>query len=36
MKFYLSAWQYGLQSTYYLRSQAPEIVDRNDECLVCQ
>ncbi len=36
IKFYLSAWQYGLKSTYYLRSQAPEIVDRNDECLVCQ
>ncbi len=33
---YLKAWQYGLKSTYYLRSKAPEIVDRDSECLVCQ
>jgi ribonucleoside-diphosphate reductase alpha chain len=36
------AWEYGLKSTYYLRSQSPEakkesdIVDRSIECMGCQ
>jgi ribonucleoside-diphosphate reductase alpha chain len=35
-KLYMSAWEYGLKSTYYLRSQSPEVMDRDDECLACQ
>jgi ribonucleoside-diphosphate reductase alpha chain len=37
------AWEYGLKSTYYLRSQSPEakkesddVVDRSIECMGCQ
>ena len=37
---YMSAWKYGLKSTYYLRSQSPEAVaetqDRSMECVGCQ
>ena len=40
---YMLAWEYGLKSTYYLRSQSPEakkesddIVDRSIECMGCQ
>jgi len=34
------AWKLGLKSTYYLRSQSPEVnndvMDREIECLSCQ
>ncbi len=40
---YMSAWKYGLKSTYYLRSQSPEALaeqdyteDRSMECVGCQ
>ena len=40
---YMSAWKYGLKSTYYLRSQSPEALeeqnyteDRSMECIGCQ
>jgi len=37
---YMLAWDLGLKSTYYLRSQSPEVnndvVDRSIECLGCQ
>ena len=40
---YMLAWEYGLKSTYYLRSQSPEakkesddIMDRSIECMGCQ
>ena len=41
---YMTAWKYGLKSTYYLRSQAPkaleeeddEVEDRSQECSGCQ
>ena len=39
---YTKAWEYGLKSTYYLRSQSPEavqepdIVDRSIDCEGCQ
>lgn len=37
---YMLAWKLGLKSTYYLRSQSPEIKeeiqDRSTECLGCQ
>ncbi len=40
---YMSAWKYGLKSTYYLRSQSPEAIqedegveDRSMECVGCQ
>ena len=40
---YMLAWEYGLKSTYYLRSQSPEakkesddVVDRSIECMGCQ
>jgi ribonucleoside-diphosphate reductase alpha chain len=39
-EIYTLAWQLGLKSTYYLRSQSPEtsndIEDRSIECLGCQ
>jgi ribonucleoside-diphosphate reductase alpha chain len=35
---YINAWEYGLKSTYYLRSLSKDVeeIDRSDECLVCQ
>lgn len=37
---YMLAWEYGLKSTYYLRSQSPEaksdVADRSMECSGCQ
>jgi len=37
---YMLAWKLGLKSTYYLRSQSPEVVndveDRSMECVGCQ
>jgi ribonucleoside-diphosphate reductase alpha chain len=40
---YMTAWRYGLKSTYYLRSQSPEALqdtgyteDRSMECIGCQ
>ena len=40
---YMTAWKYGLKSTYYLRSQSPEaledrkyVEDRSMECVGCQ
>ena len=40
---YMTAWKYGLKSTYYLRSQSPEaledkgyVEDRSMECIGCQ
>ena len=34
------AWKLGLKSTYYLRSQSPEVAndveDRSMECIGCQ
>ena len=38
---YMTAWKLGLKSTYYLRSESPEIdnddiVDRSMECVGCQ
>jgi len=37
---YMSAWELGLKSTYYLRSESPEaeeeVIDRSIECLGCQ
>ncbi|WP_034574631.1 ribonucleoside-diphosphate reductase subunit alpha [Helicobacter saguini] len=36
---YLSAWNLGLKSTYYLRSESPEVddkLDRSMECVSCQ
>jgi len=40
---YMTAWKYGLKSTYYLRSQSPEALqdsgyteDRSMECIGCQ
>jgi ribonucleoside-diphosphate reductase alpha chain len=35
-EIYTLAWQLGVKSTYYLRSQSPETVDRSDECTSCQ
>ncbi len=39
-EIYTLAWKLGLKSTYYLRSQSPEVnndvVDREIECLSCQ
>ncbi len=39
-EIYMNAWKYGLKSTYYLRSQSPEvnndIEDRSQECVGCQ
>lgn len=39
-QIYTTAWQLGLKSTYYLRSQSPEAVadvaDRSLECVGCQ
>jgi ribonucleoside-diphosphate reductase alpha chain len=39
-EIYMLAWKLGLKSTYYLRSQSPEIVkdieDRSMECVGCQ
>ncbi len=39
-EIYTLAWRLGLKSTYYLRSQSPEVVqdiaDRSTECLGCQ
>ncbi|MEA2050610.1 MAG: ribonucleoside-diphosphate reductase subunit alpha [Campylobacterota bacterium] len=39
-QIYTLAWQLGLKSTYYLRSQSPEAVsdvaDRSQECIGCQ
>ena len=39
-EIYTLAWQLGLKSTYYLRSQSPEVAqdvaDRSMECLGCQ
>jgi len=39
-EIYTLAWKLGLKSTYYLRSQSPEvsqdIADRSMECLGCQ
>jgi len=39
-EIYSSAWEYGCKSTYYLRSQSPqmkeEVVDRSIECTSCQ
>ncbi|MEA3497452.1 MAG: ribonucleoside-diphosphate reductase subunit alpha [Campylobacterota bacterium] len=39
-QLYTTAWQLGLKSTYYLRSQSPEAVadvaDRSMECVGCQ
>ncbi len=39
-KIYMSAWKYGLKSTYYLRSESPEVttdvMDRSTECVMCQ
>ena len=39
-EIYMNAWEYGLKSTYYLRSQSPEssndIEDRSQECVGCQ
>ncbi|MEA3315430.1 MAG: LAGLIDADG family homing endonuclease [Campylobacterota bacterium] len=39
-EIYTLAWQLGLKSTYYLRSQSPEaqeeVVDRSMECVGCQ
>ena len=39
-QIYTLAWQLGLKSTYYLRSQSPEAVsdvaDRSQECVGCQ
>ncbi|MFA6756444.1 MAG: hypothetical protein WCR62_01765, partial [Sulfurospirillaceae bacterium] len=37
---YMLAWELGLKSTYYLRSQSPdstlEVADRSIECEGCQ
>ena len=36
---YMLGWQLGLKSTYYLRSESPEIndvMDRSIECISCQ
>jgi ribonucleoside-diphosphate reductase alpha chain len=42
-EIYMNAWKYGLKSTYYLRSQSPEMAqdveaveDRSIECISCQ
>jgi ribonucleoside-diphosphate reductase alpha chain len=35
-KIYMLAWKLGLKSTYYLRSQSPEVMDRSTECTTCQ
>jgi ribonucleoside-diphosphate reductase alpha chain len=39
-EIYRNAWKFGLKSTYYLRSQSPEvsgdIEDRSQECVGCQ
>ncbi len=39
-EIYMTGWEYGLKSTYYLRSQSPEAVeevnDRTTECIGCQ
>jgi len=41
-KIYMTAWEYGLKSTYYLRSESPEakdeesVADRSQECIGCQ
>jgi ribonucleoside-diphosphate reductase alpha chain len=39
-QIYTMAWELGLKSTYYLRSQSPEAVadvaDRSQECIGCQ
>jgi ribonucleoside-diphosphate reductase alpha chain len=39
-QLYTTAWQLGLKSTYYLRSQSPDAVsdvaDRSQECIGCQ
>jgi ribonucleoside-diphosphate reductase alpha chain len=40
---YMDAWKFGLKSTYYLRSESPDVVkqtdgvaDRSQECVGCQ
>ena len=40
---YMRAWEYGLKSTYYLRSESPtaeveddSVMDRSQECIGCQ
>ena len=37
---YMLAWELGLKSTYYLRSQSPDVkdeaMDRSIECYNCQ
>jgi ribonucleoside-diphosphate reductase alpha chain len=39
-RLYMLAWKLGVKTTYYLRSKSPEtendVLDRADECLVCQ
>ena len=39
-EIYMNAWKFGLKSTYYLRSQSPEVTndieDRSMECVGCQ
>lgn len=39
-EIYMTAWKLGLKSTYYLRSQSPEVAhdveDRSMECVGCQ
>ncbi|MEJ2372530.1 MAG: ribonucleoside-diphosphate reductase subunit alpha, partial [Sulfurimonas sp.] len=39
-EIYMLAWRLGLKSTYYLRSQSPEVKndveDRSMECVGCQ
>jgi len=40
-QIYTLAWQLGLKSTYYLRSQSPStesnsVMDRSTECIGCQ
>ncbi|RDU66552.1 ribonucleoside-diphosphate reductase subunit alpha [Helicobacter didelphidarum] len=37
-EIYLLAWELGLKSTYYLRSESPEVdtIDRSMECIGCQ
>jgi ribonucleoside-diphosphate reductase alpha chain len=35
-EIYTLAWELGVKSTYYLRSQSPETINRDDECTSCQ
>ena len=35
-EIYTLAWRLGVKSTYYLRSQSPETINRDDECTSCQ